>query len=98
MFPIKVRLGADCRRSRPCECRPFPRLHIPDVKPVRLDETLAEPGCHCHRPLFSDVADVRRLALSGAACSSSFDATAISPSLTVAGALRHSVIPSLPMM
>ena len=37
-----------------------------------------------------------RLALSGAACSSSFEATAISPSLTVAGALRHSVIPSLP--
>ena len=60
MFPIKVRLGADCRRSRPCECRPFPRLHKPDAKPVRLDETLAEPGCHCRRPLFSDVADVRQ--------------------------------------
>ena len=30
-----------------------------------------------------------RLALSGAACSSSFDATAISPLLTVAGAVRH---------
>ena len=39
-----------------------------------------------------------RLALSGAACNSSFEATAISPSLSVAGALRHSVIPSLPMM
>src|SRR6266404_3756763 len=38
------------------------------------------------------------LAMSGAACNSSFDATAISPSLTVAGALRHSVIPSLPIM
>ena len=36
------------------------------------------------------------LALSGAACSSSFDPTAISPSLTVAGALRHSAIPSFP--
>jgi hypothetical protein len=51
---------ADCRRSRPCECRPFPRLHIPDAKPVRLDETLAAPGGHCRRPLFSDVADVRQ--------------------------------------
>ena len=39
-----------------------------------------------------------RLALSGAARSSSFDATTISPSLTVAGAVRHSVIPSLPMI
>jgi hypothetical protein len=39
-----------------------------------------------------------RLALSGAACSSSFDATEILPSLTVVGALRHSVIPSLPMI
>ena len=39
-----------------------------------------------------------RLPLSGAACNSAFDATAISPSLTVAGASRHSVIPSLPMM
>ena len=38
------------------------------------------------------------LALSGATCSSSFDATAISPSLSVAGARRHSVIPSLPMI
>jgi len=36
--------------------------------------------------------------LSGAACNSAFDATAISPSLTVAGASRHSVIPSSPMM
>ena len=34
-----MRLGVDC----PCECRPFPRLDIPDAKPVRLDETLAEP-------------------------------------------------------
>ena len=33
-----------------------------------------------------------------AMCSSLFDATAISPSLTVAGALRHRVIPSLPIM
>jgi hypothetical protein len=39
-----------------------------------------------------------RLPLSAAACSSWFDATAISPSLTVAGSSRHSVIPSLPMM
>src|SRR6516164_4123786 len=39
-----------------------------------------------------------RLPLSRAACNSSFDATAVSPSLTAAGASRHSVIPSLPMM
>jgi alpha-D-ribose 1-methylphosphonate 5-triphosphate synthase subunit PhnL len=39
-----------------------------------------------------------RLPLSGAACSSSFEVTAISPSVTVAGASRDSVIPSLPMM
>src|SRR5262245_13308357 len=39
-----------------------------------------------------------RLPVSGAACNSSFEATAISPSFTVAGASRHSVIPSLPMM
>src|SRR5439155_26088695 len=34
----------------------------------------------------------------GAPCSSAFEATAISPSLTAAGASRHSVIPSLPIM
>src|SRR5436190_1657186 len=39
----------------------------------------------------------RQQPLGGAACSSSFDPTAISPSLTVAGALRHTMIPSLPM-
>src|SRR6516164_11546370 len=38
-----------------------------------------------------------RLPPSGAACNSSFDATAISPSLKVAGASRHSAIPSLQM-
>jgi hypothetical protein len=36
--------------------------------------------------------------LENSACSSSFDATAISPSLTALGASRHSVIPSLPIM
>ena len=46
--------------ARMNERRPFPRLHIPDAKPVRLDETLAAPGGHCRRPLFSDVADVRQ--------------------------------------
>src|ERR1700758_2265055 len=35
-----------------------------------------------------------RLPLSGAACSFPFEATAISPSVTDAGASRHSVIPS----
>jgi hypothetical protein len=36
-------------------------LLIPDAKkPIRLDESLAEPAYHCHRPLFSDVADVRQ--------------------------------------
>src|SRR6266850_1514446 len=30
--------------ARMNERRPFPRLHIPDAEPVRLDETLAEPG------------------------------------------------------
>jgi hypothetical protein len=39
-----------------------------------------------------------RLPLSGAACNSSFDATATSPSLTVAEAPRHNLIPSLQMM
>src|ERR1700751_4605421 len=34
--------------------------HIPDAKPVRLDETLSDPGCYCRRPLFSDVANVRQ--------------------------------------
>src|SRR6202035_5244609 len=40
----------------------------------------------------------KRLALSGAARSSSFDATALSPSLTAAGAVWHSVIPLFPMI
>jgi hypothetical protein len=31
-----------------------------DAKRVRLDETLAEPSCHCRLILFSDVADVRQ--------------------------------------
>src|SRR5215469_4186649 len=39
-----------------------------------------------------------RLPLSGAASSSSFDETTISPSLTAAGVSRHSAMPSLPMM
>jgi len=39
-----------------------------------------------------------RLPLSDAVCNSSFDATAISPSFTGAGAPRHSVIPLLPMI
>ena len=39
-----------------------------------------------------------RLPLSGAACNSPFEATAISPSFSVAGASPYSVIPSLPMM
>ena len=38
-----------------------------------------------------------RLPLSGAACNSSFDVTAISPSVIVANGSRHSVIPSLPI-
>jgi hypothetical protein len=38
-----------------------------------------------------------RFPVSGAACNSSFDTTAISPSFAVAGASQHSVIPSLPM-
>src|ERR1700719_2929016 len=39
-----------------------------------------------------------RLPLSAAACSSSFEATTISPSSTVAGGSRQRVIPSLPMI
>src|ERR1700750_1091423 len=39
-----------------------------------------------------------RLPLSEAACSSSFEATAISPSAIVTGISRQSVIPSLAMM
>jgi hypothetical protein len=39
-----------------------------------------------------------RLPLSGATFSSAFEATANSPSFTVAGASRHSMIPSLPIM
>jgi hypothetical protein len=35
--------------------RLFPRLHMPDAEPVRLDETLAEPGYQ-----FSHLADVRQ--------------------------------------
>ena len=31
-----------------------------DVKPVRRDKTLAEPGRHFRALLFSDVADVRQ--------------------------------------
>jgi hypothetical protein len=42
------------------ERRPLSRPHIADAKPVRLDETFAEPGCHCRLLLFSDVADVRQ--------------------------------------
>jgi hypothetical protein len=38
------------------------------------------------------------LPLSRAACSSSFEATTISPSFTAAGGSRQRVIPSLPMM
>jgi hypothetical protein len=38
-----------------------------------------------------------RLPLSRAACNSSFEATAISPSLSAVGGSRHSVIPLLPM-
>jgi nitroreductase len=38
------------------------------------------------------------LPLMRAVCSSAFEATAISPSLTAVGVSRHSVIPSLPIM
>ena len=38
-----------CRRSRSCECRPFPRLHRPDTKPVRLDKPSRTPAAICRR-------------------------------------------------
>jgi hypothetical protein len=48
------------RANRYEQCRALCYGGVPDAKPVRLDETLAEPGCHCRRSLFSDVADVRQ--------------------------------------
>ena len=68
-------------------------------RPQLIDQLIAAadlpafliPGTAFHNPK-------SRLPLKGAACDSSCEATAISPSLAVAGASRHSVIPSLPII
>src|SRR5215471_13171358 len=69
------------------------RLAAPDRAAFRSPtfRLLSTPGSAFHNAS-------SRLPLSGAACSSSFDVTTISPSLTLAGVLRQSTMPSLPMM
>jgi hypothetical protein len=90
--PRPASMGASCRIAVPVPARP------------RLPTTADRSAPRGHRPFLRFSTPGRAfhsanscLPLSGAACNSS-DATAISPSLTVADASRQSVIPSLPMM